>query len=91
MIHFPFETNGKLMVLGVPILKHFKVNCGVILHIQSTLTILNIDISKYSFVLKNILYTYFFHFSSHFNSFYPKPLISLSKFSGTRKFTLGYQ
>ena len=25
MIHFPFETNGKLMVLGVPILKHFRV------------------------------------------------------------------
>ena len=62
MIHFPFETNGKLMVLGVPILKHFKVSCGVILHIQSTLTISNTDISKYSFVLKNILYTYFFSF-----------------------------
>ena len=26
MINFPFETNGKLMVLGVPILKHFRVN-----------------------------------------------------------------
>ena len=25
MIHFPFETNRKLMVLGVPILKHFRV------------------------------------------------------------------
>ena len=25
MISFPFETNGKLMVLGVPILKHFRV------------------------------------------------------------------
>ena len=24
-IKFPFETNGKLMVLGVPILKHFRV------------------------------------------------------------------
>ena len=24
-IHFPFGTNGKLMVLGVPILKHFRV------------------------------------------------------------------
>ena len=23
-IHFPFETNGKLMVLGVPILKHLR-------------------------------------------------------------------
>ena len=23
MINFSFETNGKLMVLGVPILKHF--------------------------------------------------------------------
>ena len=25
MINFPFGTNGKLMVLGVPILKHFRV------------------------------------------------------------------
>ena len=24
-INFPFGTNGKFMVLGVPILKHFKV------------------------------------------------------------------
>ena len=26
IINFPFETNGKLMVLGVPILKHFGVH-----------------------------------------------------------------
>ena len=26
MINFPFGTNGKLMVLGVPIFKHFRVN-----------------------------------------------------------------
>ena len=25
-INFPFGTNGKLMVLGVPILKHFRVD-----------------------------------------------------------------
>ena len=25
IINFPFGTNGKLMVLGVPILKHFRV------------------------------------------------------------------
>ena len=25
-MNFPFETNGKLMILGVPILKHFKVD-----------------------------------------------------------------
>ena len=24
-INFPFETNGKFMILGVPILKHFRV------------------------------------------------------------------
>ena len=24
--HFPFETNGKVVVLGVPILKHFWVH-----------------------------------------------------------------
>ena len=26
MINFPFETKGKLTVLGVPILKHFRVS-----------------------------------------------------------------
>ena len=25
-VNFPFGTNGKLMVLGVPILKHFRVD-----------------------------------------------------------------
>ena len=25
-MNFPFETNGKLMILGIPILKHFRVN-----------------------------------------------------------------
>ena len=25
-INFPFATNGKIMVLGVPILKHFRVS-----------------------------------------------------------------
>ena len=28
-INFPFETNGKLMILGVPVLKHFKVTLYV--------------------------------------------------------------
>ena len=27
IVNFPFGTNGKLMVLGVPILKHFRVSC----------------------------------------------------------------
>ena len=27
-INFPFGTNGKSMVLSVPILKHFRVYCG---------------------------------------------------------------
>ena len=26
--HFPFGTNGKIEVLGVPILKHFRVHVG---------------------------------------------------------------
>ena len=26
IINFPFGTNGKLMVLGVPIFKHFRVS-----------------------------------------------------------------
>ena len=25
--HFSFATNGKIVVLGVPILKHFRVTC----------------------------------------------------------------
>ena len=29
--HFPFGTNGKLMVLGVPLLKHFRVVKGATL------------------------------------------------------------
>ena len=28
-INFPFRTNGKLIVLGVPILKHFRVLQGL--------------------------------------------------------------
>ena len=28
-INFPFGTNGKLMVSGVPILMHCKVQCGL--------------------------------------------------------------
>ena len=27
IINFPLGTNGKLMVLGVPIFKHFRVIC----------------------------------------------------------------
>ena len=34
---------------------------------------------------------YSFHTFPTFNSFYLKPLVSQSKFSGTRKFTLRYQ
>ena len=30
IINFSFKTNGKLMVLGVPKLKHFRVNYGTI-------------------------------------------------------------
>ena len=33
-INFPFETNGKLMILGVPILKHFRVS-SILPHIWS--------------------------------------------------------
>ena len=28
-INFPFGTNGKIMVLGVSILQHFRVECVV--------------------------------------------------------------
>ena len=27
IMNFPFGTNGKLMILGAPILKHFRVFC----------------------------------------------------------------
>ena len=27
MINFPFGTNGKLIILGVPILKHITIYC----------------------------------------------------------------
>ena len=30
IINFPFGTNGKLMVLGVPIFEHFRVICIII-------------------------------------------------------------
>ena len=28
-MNFPFETNGKFIILGVPILKHIRVFCTV--------------------------------------------------------------
>ena len=30
IINFPFGTNGKLMVLGVPIFKHFRVDISIV-------------------------------------------------------------
>ena len=39
-INFPFETNGKLMLLGVSILKHFRVNAATS-ELQSFTTALN--------------------------------------------------
>ena len=30
IINFPFGTNGKLMVLGVPVFKHFRVTQAVV-------------------------------------------------------------
>ena len=32
MINFPFATNGKLIILGVPILKHFTVQDLIIIY-----------------------------------------------------------
>ena len=59
-------------------------------YVLSAHDILSTGISKYPLISKkefrNILYFYF-----HFNSFYLKLLISQSKFSGPRKFTLRYQ
>ena len=35
--HFPFGTNGKIVVLGVPILKHFRVSPFEVDHLLSGL------------------------------------------------------
>ena len=61
---------------------------------ESTLNILNIDISKYlksTLLYQRIHFGYISYFHSHFISYHFKLLISQSKFSGTRKFTLRYQ
>ena len=34
--HFPFRTNGKVVVLGVPILKHIRV-CTLVWHLTQAL------------------------------------------------------
>ena len=31
---FSFGTNGKVVVLGVPILKHFRVAPGIVIHYE---------------------------------------------------------
>ena len=57
---------------------------------KSALAISITDISKYPLISENIVWTNFLFFL-HFNSFHLKLLVSQSKFSGTRKFTLRYQ
>ena len=44
-INFSFETNGKLMALGVPILKHFRVFVKIDVEIGVSL-----EIEKHCFV-----------------------------------------
>ena len=58
--------------------------------IQSTLGISNTDISKYRFISDNIIWMYFLLLFS-FQLLLSQLLISQSKFSGTRKFTLRFQ
>ena len=41
-INFSFETNGKLMALGVPILKHFRVYT-----LESDIPIVSVSLSSY--------------------------------------------
>ena len=43
IINFPFGTNGKLMVVGVPIFKHFRVPYFVQLMAQFNRDIININ------------------------------------------------
>ena len=38
--HFPFGTNGKVVVLGVPILKHFRVRGAPMLKVAVALTLI---------------------------------------------------
>ena len=40
MINFPFGTNGKLIILGVPILKHIKVHMYVLGNIKVTIYVI---------------------------------------------------
>ena len=38
--HFPFGTNGKVVVLGVPILKHFKVDYSAFEYLEGYFVVL---------------------------------------------------
>ena len=60
------------------------------IRVQSSLDISNTDISKFPLKSKNVVLT-IFYFQLNFKFMYVTLLISHSKFSGTRKFTVRYQ
>ena len=53
--HFPFGTNEKVVVLSVPILKHFRVNClYIFMKKMSTKSSLNFFFGKNGSVLQTV-------------------------------------
>ena len=60
--HFPFGTNGKEVLLGVPVLKHFRVT-----------SVLSAVISEYPLISKNIVWTCFSIFWTCFSIFISSP------------------
>ena len=49
MINFPFGTNGKLIILGVPILKHITVH-GIADNFKIKMTELDLPGMNFNFV-----------------------------------------
>ena len=55
--HFPIGTNGKVVVLGVPILKHFRVSLLPPLIWSSGMKTVNLELIEYFFLhlLKHLM------------------------------------
>ena len=49
--HLPFGTNGKVVVLGVPVLKHFRLHCDPSL--EPSCQDSSNEVSQHMFLLRN--------------------------------------
>ena len=102
IINFPFVPNGKFIIFRCP---KIWANYNLIIMCSNTGTpnnhhflfgtngkvvVLGVPILKH-FRVNNILWTHFPIFVHILNDVISKLLVSPSKFSGTRKFTLRYQ